>query len=209
MNDNKQPDSVYTIPARTVVPGMLLPLFRGARVLVVADSLPASLDGKTSAMAGIVSIETMGGDHVWCEPEAMIDIMIPGPSPRELLCSCSSEYIGGPQRSDRPALHELDCPVRNLRLRLWPVHGLDFFDGFYRLSQPVNARVDRTEIAGLEWLYPDRQAFVRSVFCEPTEPTEVRCDECGYTAPSAHAGRTCWFCAGFESPGAMDDEVQL
>lgn len=106
---------IYTIPAREVVPGLLW----------VVDSVPRPVTAVRLSADNRADIawrsDKWGIDLTsTVQPDTELCIQLPGPSPRELLCDC---WPGPDDRlfSDPWAQHPYDCPVHDLRLRLWPV----------------------------------------------------------------------------------------
>lgn len=74
-------ERIYRIPAREVVPGMLLSTRDGKFRDLVTDTMRA-VDGIS-----------MWGDGWFrcCPPDRTSSVSLPGPSPRELLCTCCFE----------------------------------------------------------------------------------------------------------------------
>lgn len=95
---------IYTVRTRDVVVGMIL----------VGD------------VDTVIDAAIATDIHSAYEPEYAIDIRLPGPSPRELLCirECCTGWPHPEQvlkAATRPWAEHIDgCPVRRLRLRLWP-----------------------------------------------------------------------------------------
>jgi hypothetical protein len=167
-------DSIYTIPAREVVPGML--------VAFVDTGRPMSWVRKTvwlvrphSHIVDRVEIFLVDGqpDSLCPGSAEEIDVYLPGPSPRELLCSCKSapcirEPVCGGCRDYRTGNHErhdIDCPVHRLRLRLWPVGAT--WDGEAWCHVALGWRVFPADLLPADVDAPLNLDEIRAAFCEP------------------------------------------
>jgi len=102
----------YRIPAREVVPGMLY---------VHADGSGSTAITAAERRDGGVLL-WWGPTGGWTEVDCEVTVQLPGPSPRELACTCRA-------RGDfwKAAYHDTGCPVApipgrhgGMRLRLWP-----------------------------------------------------------------------------------------
>lgn len=103
-----EPPPIYTIPARDVVPGMFT---EGELISRVWRE-----DGLCWAKAMATSIPMGVSDD-------LEEITLPGPSPRELCCTCVLRGVDDGRAS--PDGHLLDCPVAPIEglhggMRLWP-----------------------------------------------------------------------------------------
>lgn len=123
---------IYTILARDVVPGMLH-CTRDGKFRELVTGVARAADG----------ISMWGNGWFRCCPlDSTTYVSLPGPSPRELLCTCASYLPWAPNPGDPPTDHwnrerwpecSDPCPVApNLDpkrgavrggLRLWPVGG--------------------------------------------------------------------------------------
>lgn len=109
----------YTIEAREVVPGMLL----------AGDEKPIT---KVDVSC---TVRIICGDMFWdMADNAIVDVRLPGPSPRELLCSplcplCELSRDGNVLHGWQA--HRDFCPVRRLRLRLWPIRATSHMDAYW------------------------------------------------------------------------------
>lgn len=172
-------DRIYTIPAREVVQGM---------------EVDVSGDGEwrlvTRAREGM-------GKVAWRHPDGfsaaipasdIMSVKVSGPSPRDVLCTCSGVVWeprnetpeGAMERScvaacEHWSKHAATCPVRTLRIRLWPVGGR-----WGLASQAWRVTDDRD---GCDWFVTENDlrnefadffdtdaGLLREAFCEP-EPT--------------------------------------
>jgi hypothetical protein len=159
---------IYTIPAREVVPGMLLQNIVGGGWWPVATVTLTEymLDYTQTAPDG----EPAGG---MTGLRNMVDVTLPGPSPRELLCSCKSapcirEPVCGGCRDYRTGNHErhdIDCPVHRLRLRLWPVGAT--WDGEAWCHVALGWRVFPADLLPADVDAPLNLDEIRAAFCEP------------------------------------------
>lgn len=146
---------IYTLPPGKVVLGMIL---TGDIDQVITPSIAFDL------MA-------YGAD---------VEVTLPGPSPRELLCSCFpierlplSEELRAYGRCKGPTeWHDEGCLVRRLRLRLWPVGATwDAERKAWRVEHPdsdghmgvLYRAHDVVKALG----HSDCPAWVRVAFCEP------------------------------------------
>jgi hypothetical protein len=188
----KQPDRVYTIPAREVVPRMLLEFPVGAQwewePVAYLRACRSLVNGKPCWEAFSLR-GYRGSGPVLLDPDAMVDVRLPdnAKSPRELLCSCRTRvpFVAPDAIRTLPwREHAKSCPVRKLRLRLWP----DALNGEPWTWDPGEGE-DQHEMgwwAGDEFVavaeirhgWSDGMrlnvAEIRAAFCEPEEPTEVQ-----------------------------------
>lgn len=171
-------DRIYTIPAREVVAGMLYHTSdqQWQRVLVarrVNNRVRIAHDGP-----GVIAV------HADCT----LPIGLPGPSPRKPLCSCHRSPNVPPTTVEPLRVlpwveHDDDCPVRRLRLRLWPVgarwdedlrcYQLDADVGYpQKIRCYVSGYAIAENFAGYDLPLRDH---VRAAFCEPEV---TRCYDC-------------------------------
>src|SRR5690606_8019212 len=122
----------YRVRARDVVPGMLVQGQAVTRVWRDADDPPDMVRGK------------LGDGHLGgfkFRADTLVEVQLPGPSPRELCCTCSTEWSTLEQharltpcsvteaarafKTRTPHDHASTCPVaptaRHGGMRLWPV----------------------------------------------------------------------------------------
>lgn len=145
----------YTIPAREVVPGMTLLLEGGERFI---DERPGMFNDMLMEMADALE---------------MVRVRLPGPSPRELLCSCERPVV--PESWTDvwllpPEQHEDSCPVRRMRLRLWPP-GCAWDEELGWIIPRADGGISSSVGPGalertLTSTHPGALAF-RAAFCEP------------------------------------------
>lgn len=108
--------AIYPVFAREVVPGMSLA--PGWDIVDVRRE-----DGEIL----IAWRDRDVGDACHYLPDDTVSVILPGPSPRELCCSCVGHGSDG-DRCDDPQLHADGCPVAPVTglhggLRLWPAPG--------------------------------------------------------------------------------------
>lgn len=110
--------TMHKIPAREVVPGMLVGWPRTAsldRYLVT--------DVKTLPETGITWLEMVRETGYAFASRQMVTVSLPGPSPRQLLCTCAYAIANGVW-SRPPRQHATHCLVApNLDPVLGAVHG--------------------------------------------------------------------------------------
>src|SRR5690606_8648762 len=118
-----------------------------------------------------------------------MEVTLPGPSPRELLCSCleSDEWRErvralypapeGDWLAIVPPLEHRDvCPVRRMRLRLWPMgatwrpydgHDSSGTGGWWIMGE-AHQMIDLYDLRdNFEGWIPPFAAKFRDAFCEP------------------------------------------
>lgn len=167
---------IYPIPARDVVPGMLLFGDQVVRVQVTCRRVTVfrAVEGRKRPACSSFSIHAED-----------VEVTLPGWSPRESLCSC----CGGNGCGDAQEVHDhrtagwrthrADCPVHRLRLRLWPVGATWEPVGecwLLPISEHASAAVVRVDVERNFAPYPPKVAAkMRAAFYEP----EVQpCHDC-------------------------------
>lgn len=185
---------VFTIPARLVGEGMILASDGRAISRVQCDpsgplrrlhmAIPEAFDPD----AQMPEITAYDYSH-----DAPVDVTLPGPSPRELLCECQYRADAHqrlccdaffPSRKSRvhvlcesPERHAAGCPVRRRWLRLWPVgatwssaKAAAWIVWLGKLTFAVTPEDVRNDFAGWQDFDGWDRAMVddlRAAFCEP------------------------------------------
>ena len=189
---------VITIPAREVVAGMILRDWGPPHPQVMSVQ---SRDGDPRSLLWV----TEHGGRRWDigRPAAYLTrVTLPGPSPRELLCECEALWHADPMRGPsaieptaHPVWHHPDCPVRRLRLRVWPApwRGVPFDrfdrgDGDYEPGYWAgDARFVPLSELERGFVGHDLETEHRACFCLPAAHSE-QADDAGWT-PTAVTGQ--------------------
>lgn len=191
-------DQIYTIKARKVVPGMQYSCqsLRAPRTDDDYNTIPAieyreSDDwarGTGQPNAGPihdVGFKTDGTMVVWGTGGDPVCVRLPGPSPRELLCTCT-HYVLHARSEVPPAGHLPRCPVApnadrvqgpiHGGLRLWPVGGTAWGGPSWGWHLPGGRAVSASVLHNIRTMMPDEpdaayfEGLLVALFEPPTIP---------------------------------------
>ena len=175
---------VITIPAREVVAGMLLH-DRGEARVVLSVAPTEGAEHRLTILCRDALLDRMGIPYSLASlPDWDLAVTLLGPSPREMLCTCGWHsrrvvFAGKVQVAELPLqMHDIDCPVRRLRLRVWPapVNGVPWAWG--TIDVPENQRSGWVNDAARVFATPsllismlaDEESPERASFCLPADP---------------------------------------